>query len=326
MHGRVRVRVAAMLILATLITPMVASTGVLAASATRTPSPGCAAAASAGSTTLSLTVAGRARTVIVHVPRGYQPTVPTALVLNLHGTGSTAQAQEGFSGMNRTANADTFLVAYPQAAIPFSTGYAWNVPHEPLFGGAPVPPGSPNDVTFLAAVVVQLETNYCVNESEVYAAGFSDGARMASQLACDESGIFAAVAAVSGLRRPTPCPTTRPVSVIAFHGLLDQIDPYRGHGQAYWTYSVPTATSKWGHQDHCSVTTITTKSSHFSETTYPRCAGHATVRLYTIPGEGHEWPGGPTMPPALTSVLGPQTNVVNANDLMWSFFEAHPRA
>jgi poly(3-hydroxybutyrate) depolymerase len=60
-----------------------------------------------------------------------------------------------------------------------------------------------------------------------------------------------AVAPVAGLRRPTPCPTTRAVSVIAFHGTADQVDPYHGHGQAYWTYSVPTAASDWATQDRC---------------------------------------------------------------------------
>ena len=34
--------------------------------------------------------------------------------------------------------------------------------------------------------------------------------------------------------------------------------------------------------------------------------------------------GGPTLPPALTTVLGPQTNAVNADSSIWRFFAAHP--
>jgi poly(3-hydroxybutyrate) depolymerase len=48
------------------------------------------------------------------------------------------------------------------------------------------------------------------------------------------------------------------------------------------------------------------------------------VQLYSIVGEGHEWPGGPTLPKALTAVLGPQSDAISANAVMWSFFEAHP--
>jgi poly(3-hydroxybutyrate) depolymerase len=48
------------------------------------------------------------------------------------------------------------------------------------------------------------------------------------------------------------------------------------------------------------------------------------VELYSLTGEGHEWPGGPTMPHQITSLLGPQCMAVNANRTMWAFFSAHP--
>ena len=61
-------------------------------------------------------------------------------------------------------------------------------------------------------------------------------------------------------------------------------------------------------------------------TTYKKCAQGAEVELYELLGEGHEWPGGPTMPSSITSLLGPQSDAVSANELMWSFFVAHPLA
>ena len=51
--------------------------------------------------------------------------------------------------------------------------------------------------------------------------------------------------------------------------------------------------------------------------------GAATVALYAIAGEGHEWPGGPPLPPSLTRVLGPQSDAINADAVMWAFFAAH---
>ena len=268
---------------------------------------------------------GFQRTVIVHVPRTSTNTTPQALVLNLHGSGSTALEQEGFTKMNSTANAEHFIVAYPQALIPDGTGFDWNVPGVPLIGGRPVPAKSANDVKFLTALVGILEQKYCVNASEVYATGFSGGARETSQLACDASSIFAAVAPVSGLRRPMPCPTTRAVPVISFHGSADLVDPFAGHGQAYWTYSVSTAAKDWAQQDRCATKpTSSAPVSGVKLTTYATCASGAVVELYEVMGEGHEWPGGPTMPPNITELLGPQSDLVNANTLMWSFFESHP--
>lgn len=243
----------------------------------------------------------------------------------MHGSSSTAAAQEAFSGMNATADADHFIVAYPQGDIPAAPGFEWNVPNEPLFGGAPVPASAPNDVSFLEQLVSLLEQRDCIDENRVYATGFSGGARMASQLGCDASSVFAAVAPVSGLRLPTPCPATRAVPVISFHGTADPVDPYSGHGQAYWTYSVPSAAQMWGTHDGCAPTASSSNpSSSVVLTAYGHCRDGAAVELYTIAGEGHEWPGGPPLPRNLTRSLGPQSTAVDANTTMWAFFQAHP--
>ena len=286
---------------------------------------GCGSYRPSGSTTLAFTVAGRLRTVVVHVPTAYTGTLPVPLVLNLHGTASTASAQEALSGMDATSDAHGFLVAYPQGFIHSGSGYDWNIPGQPLFGGLKVPQGAPNDVKFLTGLVSLLSQRYCVEATHVDATGFSGGARMASQLACDASSVFAAVGPVSGLRHPTPCPATRPVPVIAFHGTVDAIDPYEGKGQAYWTYSVGEAADRWAHQDGCDSPGNQSNATGFELEQFAACAGGSAVELYTLVGEGHEWPGGPRLPKKLTRLLGPQTFAVDANELMWSFFEAHPR-
>lgn len=284
--------------------------------------PGCRST-SPGSVLLSLNVNGYARKVIVHVPAGSNNLTPKALVLNLHGSFNDAAYQQSFTNMDTTSNTNHFIVAYPQAYIAAGTGFQWNVP--PLYGGASVPPNSPNDVAFLVSLVKILEKHYCIDPKRVYATGYSGGAREVSQLGCDASGVFAAIAPVGGLRRPTPCPTRRAVSVIAFHGSADPINPFNGAGQAYWTYSVTSAIEYWGKQDHC---THSVKTSTANSTVvlikYVGCAKGAAVELYEVIGAGHVWPGGRPLAPNEIQFLGPPTNVINANQLMWSFFKAHP--
>ncbi len=284
---------------------------------------GCGHKVPSGSTTLQLAVAGHRRVVIVHVPSGYRDTTPVALVLNLHGSGSTASQQELFSGMDATADADGFIVAYPQGLITSGSGFDWNVPGVPLFGGSPVPKDAANDVDFLAALVPALAARYCVDEHRVFATGVSGGGRMSSQLACDAPTTFAAVAPVAGLRYPSPCPTRTAVPVIAFHGTADPIDPFNGNGQAYWTYSVSTAAQRWAAHDGCRATPHVTRGAGYTLTTYTGCAAASSVELYAITGEGHEWPGGPPLPATFTAILGPQSAAVHANNVMWAFFTAH---
>jgi polyhydroxybutyrate depolymerase len=294
------------------------------AGAASTNSSGCGTT-SPGTTTLSLQVNGFARTVFVHIPFGSSNSSPLALVFNLHGSGTTAVAQSEFSEMDLTSDVDHFIVAYPQGLITDGTGFDWNVPGVTLTGNRPVPKNAANDVSFLTKLVGILEGKYCVDTNEVYATGFSGGARMVSQLACDDAKIFAAVAPVSGLRRASPCPTSRAVPVIAFHGSLDKVDPYAGHGEDYWTYSVSTAAKDWAKQDKCSTKASTsTPDPDVKLFAYGHCKGGAAVELYEVMGEGHEWPGGPVLPASYVAELGPQSNAINANAVMWAFFQAHP--
>jgi len=286
---------------------------------------GCGQRATQGSAMYSLQSGGHTRQVIVHVPAHYSGKAQVPLVLSLHGSESTAQAQELFSGMDATSDADGFIVTYPQALIPAGSGYDWNIPGVPLLGGQYPPANAASDVSFLTSLVGALAAKYCVDTRQVYATGMSGGGRMASQLACDASQTFAAVAPVAGLRYPSPCPAVRPVPVIAFHGIADPVDPFNGDGQAYWTYSVPTAAQRWAAKDGCQTASPhTVKSSGYILTEYQGCASGAAVELYAVAGEGHEWPGGPAMPAAITKPLGPQSDAIAANATMWAFFRAHP--
>jgi polyhydroxybutyrate depolymerase len=297
----------------------VAALGSLAAGVSSGASGGCGAAA--GSQTLSLSVGGHARTAIVHVPSGYSGAKPVPLVLNMHGSGSTAEAQEKFTGMDATADSAGFIVAYPQALIPDGTGFDWNIPGVPLIHGRAVPAGAADDVSFLTTLVGRLEQRYCIDAHRVYATGFSGGARMSSQLGCDDANVFAAVAPVSGLRLPAPCPAKQAVPVISFHGTADPVDPYAGHGQPYWTYSVAAAEVDWARHDGCtSAPVVSHPASTVTLTAYAGCRNGATVELYSIKGEGHEWPDGPPPPRPYLAVLGPQSTAVDADKLIWGFF------
>src|SRR5262249_5225851 len=158
---------------------------------------------------------------------------------------------ELFTGMDATADAHRFVVAYPQALIPEGTGFDWNIPGVPLVGGRAVPKGAADDVSFLEQLVTTLESRYCIDAQRVYATGVPGGARRWARPACDASKPSAAVAPVSGLRAPSPCPAPRAVPILSFHGTSDPVDPYAGHGQPYWTYSVRTAEGDWAQREGC---------------------------------------------------------------------------
>ena len=105
---------------------------------TSLPASACSGSVLAGDIGVSIMAGGVRRSVIVRLPKGYTDLVHEPLLLNLHGSGSNAIQQEGLSGMDAAADADGFVVAYPQGAITSGSGFDWNVPGEPLFGGGAV--------------------------------------------------------------------------------------------------------------------------------------------------------------------------------------------
>ena len=291
-----------------------ASSGVSTASSSGTSrSAGCSRAASSGSVMLTVLQGSRRRATIVHVPTGYHVGTPVALVLNLHGSGSSAAGQEAFTGMDATADRDGFIVVYPQGAIRTSTGYDWNVPGVPLLGGKAVPKGAADDVAFLSRLITVLEQHYCINPHDVDATGFSVGARMTTASSAATSPIGwprsrRSVACAS----PRPAWAQRAVPVVAFHGTADPVDPYGGNGQAYWTYSVSEAAHRWAQHDGClTPPATTTPAPTVQRTTYTPCSTTGVVELYTLQGAGHTWPGGPPVSKQLRRLLGPASNAID---------------
>jgi polyhydroxybutyrate depolymerase len=55
---------------------------------------------------------------------------------------------------------------------------------------------------------------------------------------------------------------------------------------------------------------------------YAGCADGAGVVLYTVRGEGHQWPGG--RPIAEQWLMGPYSPAIDATRRMWAFFREHP--
>ncbi len=82
--------------------------------------------------------------------------------------------------------------------------------------------------------------------------------------------------------------------------------------------------ARWAANDRCARSAATSRPAPgVVLTDYEACAEGAVVQLYAVDGMGHEWPGGPPVTPALAARLGAQSNAIDANAVMWAFFEAH---
>ena len=229
-----------------------------------------------GTTVHTVRSGGAERSYLQYVPATYEG-VAMPVVVSLHDAGSSAAAQAAASGLHDTADADGFIVLTPQ--------------------GVGEPPGwdteaGSDDVAFIADMVDQAQTDFCLDQRRVYVVGAGEGAGFAGRLACDESTRVAAVALLGSVDTPSACDQQRLVPLVA---VLPDAAP-------------PAGLTAWAERYGCGRHPQHGELSVYYR--YRRCDDGAAVDALLF-GEG--W-APDTWPP------GGQTT----NDLLWAFFVDHP--
>ncbi len=263
-------------------------------------------------------VSGQDREYLLYVPKTYDRTRPSPLIISLHPAMSWPHSQMNVSQWNPVADENGFIVVYPAGS-----GFG---PKVWLMEGRRTPARMP-DVLFISALIDKLEASYNIDPTRVYADGFSNGGGMAFALSCVLSSRIAAVGMVSAARSLdwNWYAGNRPVPMIAFHGTGDRVVPYEGGrtpvGPDVFP-SVPEFTAAWARLNGCSTNPMeSVLSADVTRLQYTDASGDARVVLYTLAGGGHQWPGGKPLPEFL---VGPYCRSINATRLMWDFFREHP--
>ncbi len=259
-----------------------------------------------GSYVEGITSSGQARRYRLHVPPQYRAGAPMPLVVNLHGYNSNGEQQERVSQMSVKSDAAGFIAVHPEG---LGEPQSWRFMNRAE--GA-------SDVEFIRDLIKHLESRLSIDAKRIYVTGISNGAQMSYRLACDLGDTLAAFAPVAGGYPPfKDCDPPRPVPVVAFHGTADNLLPYEGQPPVF--LPVRTWAANWAARNGCSATAkVTFEKGDVIGETWSGCRDNADVTLYTINGKGHSWPGS-AMPERIT------TQDVDATDVMWEFFAAHPR-
>jgi polyhydroxybutyrate depolymerase len=278
----------------------------------------------------TLTSGGVARTYFLHVPPSDNGMQPLPVVLDFHGYAEGASLHRTTSMLGSFGDAHGFITITPQG-----TG---SVPRwDTTLGG--------DDLRFVGDLIDSIEQTLCVDERRVYATGYSNGAMLTAAIACQLSDRVAAIAPVAGIIEVTGCSPRRPVPVVAFHGTADPIVAYDGGvgpglknlpapdgsgrtlgdlGSLPTFAAIPDAIAAWARLDGCdgSAPTSTTVASDVSLLSFA-CPAPVAVQLFRVEGGGHSWPGS-QFTASIAAFVGPTTMSINADDLMWAFFQAHP--
>lgn len=255
-----------------------------------------------GDSHVTLTLQGHSRSYDLHVPPQYDGKTPLPLVFMLHSLGGDAATFANDTGFNAKADAEGFFVVYPEGL-----NNSWNA------GSCCGSSSEHNvdDVGFVKMLLVNLKSDLAVNDSRVYASGFSNGGMLAYLMACNFSNDIAAIAPVGATSVVEWCNATAPVSVVGVHGTADEVIPYNETTRSENAYPVPPAVdaiSYWVNRDGAVAAPQYKDEGPLTVTTYRGGLNGTEVMLYTLNGGEHVWP-----------------TEIPTTDLIWRFFEMHPR-
>lgn len=273
---------------------------------------------------------GMIRSYRLHVPSNYDDTLLTPLVLVLHGGGGRSMTMLKKTDFSSLSEKEGFICVYPNgiSRFPFlfrswNGGYCCGVAFE----------NNIDDVDFIKKLITCVCSQFTIDHKRIYVTGHSNGAIMTYRLGSELSCMIAAIAPVAGSiggQANTETPPyvipepVCPVSVVAFHGLLDENVPYNGgQGNKSRGYgsdlSVNESIGFWVTHNKCNpVPEIQISASgNIVQEIYRRGVNNTEVHLYTIVNGGHGWPG--------SDVGDRPTQEISATEVIWDFFKEHPK-
>lgn len=277
---------------------------------------------------------GRTRRYLVHVPPQAREGRSLPVVLVFHGGGGNGKGMQDFTRTDGVADREGFLVVYPDGTgrwrrrlLTWNAGSCcgWARDHHV------------DDVGFVRALLDDLARRTAVDARRAYATGHSNGGMMAYRLAAEAGDRVAAVAPVSGGMVVDSIRSPRPVPVLHIHSVDDPRALYGGGLGPPFPFTnvrvlhpdMKSVMATWVAFDRCpgapkAGDTVRGRPGSPSAThtatpyTYGPCADGSEVVLWKLTGAGHVWPGARAQP--WQEYVGPPTDVIEANTLIWQFF------
>jgi polyhydroxybutyrate depolymerase len=241
----------------------------------------------------AVTVDGRTRTAVIHLPAGYvhDASLRLPLLLAFHGSGGSALQMREQTGFDLIAEDAGFIVAYLDA-----DGF-WVTPCEGCDNDGRAPD---EDIRFARDLVWSLAESYAVDPYDVTATGFSMGGFFLHYLGCHPDSPVRGIAPVAANARetlPADCPLRSgraPVDVLITNGLVDLVVPPEG---TETTLSIDEGAEFWRDWSRCSAVTVEEAepaepvgdAPRILRTTWRDCGAGTRVAVQKVERAGHLW-------------------------------------
>jgi polyhydroxybutyrate depolymerase len=251
----------------------------------------------------------------------------------LHGAGGSGEGAIAETGWDAKSDREGFIAVFPDGSTPNPAQPARFMLNPRLWndgsGRGSIGVDNVDDVGFISAMIDYLEARYAADPDRIYCTGFSNGASMTFSVGLNLSNRIAAIAPVSGHLWYQDKQLSYPVPLLFIIGTKDPLNPIDGGNvKLPWLttqYHPPIEDSlmEWERMLGCGPEVQTARGNGVLQITYDECDKGGEVEYYRVRGLGHIWPGGKNRLPE--SLVGKPSDNLNATDVIWDFFKAHPR-
>lgn len=269
--------------------------------------------------------------------RSYRAIIPDSvttqrkwpLLIALHGSGTHAGTMEAFTGLSEFAAQEGFAVVYPNGTGRSRTTLSWNV----RGFNSHAAKQQVDDLGYLQKLLDHLQETLPIDPGQVFVTGFSNGAMMAYSLACSIADRISAIGPVAGPMLRTMESPSRPVPICHIHGTHDDFAPLEGGiGKKSLSKTkfppLSETLTAWAQVNQCQTPpTVETfppaypDGTHIVRHIYHSPDPHGQIQFYEVVGGGHTWPG----KQSIFTILGKSTQNLDANRVLWQFFQQHRR-
>lgn len=242
---------------------------------------------------------GHERTYQVHLPDNYDASVRYPVVLSFDGMEGSAARMKAYAGLDELPAIVVYL-----DALPGVRGFtSWE--------GAPYSVEDGRDVEFVRTLLDTLPNNFCVDPTQIYAVGMSNGGAFTTIVGCELGDRIKAVASVSGAFYSTCTREQRTPSLLVIHSVADEQVPFLGASGRnlpqvqQWVSDQATAR-------FCKAKGQEKREGLVTYRDWHKCIDNSLLRFVTVQQQAHGW---------LTVPYSQKDSTPSTAEYIWNFFQ-----
>ncbi|KAF2870015.1 carbohydrate esterase family 1 protein [Massariosphaeria phaeospora] len=264
---------------------------------------------------------GKERSYSYHVPSSYDKNKRYPVVVGFHGSSSVGLFFELDSKMSEARYSAEKIMIYPNGIDGSWAGPTYHT-------GSSIA----EDIQFVADVLADAKSKFCVDDTRIYATGISNGGGFINTLACSPLGstLFTAYASHSGafytdVNGPENgcAPAKKPVPMLEIHGAADRTVKYEGgEGDGGPQPAISEWLEWWAQRNGCGERSEETLEGGVHRYEWACGGKKGVLQHYKVDDLGHCWAD---TEPNLSQISVPQgPSVIKASEIIMKFFDSFP--